>query len=616
MVKKIGILVLVLICFSSIVYAVPSVLLNETFETINIIPSSIPRIQLTSPNFTGNLTQALSGDFVLKAGDTMTGDLAMSGNNITDIGNITTEESHSNKKLCVGVNCFFINVFSELFRTFWTEAGLFSNHTIGVFDVNTNALCNHMNRSGIYFNDCVNSYSSVRMYKSKANMVSIEGNLNLTDDLYMNNNSIIFSNLRANKIILDGVGGGLQIRQNNFDEMLLESDTNFVLNAPSGSVKLTPSSQVRIGTGQAGVDYQLFFNGQGANDGDFKWMEDENYFQFNDNVTLDKFLIVRENATFEEDVIIEGILYGGSPVKIDGINITNNLFMLEENRNSSSRFTLTNKNESSNASAVISAVNDVGGSVSIGIGSSMFKLGNNLYSNLTAFFSRSKGETVFANFYNEPFIWLTNPSDDNDVNNLVEVMRVDSGGLNVTGNTSLDNLEFNQIITNEDKKPLNFYSGTTGGDSITHLNFSTDRFRINGKDNKIKVTFFEKLSSANKIFRITHIEGTEKELFVVAPAGIHNASYFRRSLIVGGDGTDCRTTDGGFELIDCDSDSTGSDFGVQDDMQIKGNVYAGNGTVNLTETGGIDLINNITMTSPDNTVWTCGVDNTGVFSCT
>ena len=142
--------------------------------------------------------------------------------------------------------------------------------------------------------------------------------------------------------------------------------------------------------------------------------------------------VTGKNSTFEQDVTIKGTLHGGSDVKIAGINITNNAFSLEENRNSSSRFTLQNLNSGENATTVIKAKNDVGGTMSIGIGSSKFMIGSKYYRNVTSLVSRSRGKTVFANFFNKAFVWLINPSDDNDADNLVEIMSVSEIGLNLS----------------------------------------------------------------------------------------------------------------------------------------------------------------------------------------
>lgn len=166
------------------------------------------------------------------------------------------------------------------------------------------------------------------------------------------------------------------------------------------------------------------------------------------NVTIrGNLTVLGENATFKQDVTIDGTLNGGSPVKIAGINITKNTFSLEEDRNQSSRFTLRNLNDNSNASAVISAINNIGASMSIGILSTTYKLDTIDYANATALISRSRGKMLFVNSYNEDFFWLINPSDDNDLANLVEVMNLNASGLTIQNNlTVLERLILPSIV--------------------------------------------------------------------------------------------------------------------------------------------------------------------------
>ncbi len=205
---------------------------------------------------------------------------------------------------------------------------------------------------------------------------------------------------------------------------------------------------------------ELIINDEGV-DIDFRIESDTNtHAFFMDGAT--GFFNVTENTTFKEDVIINGILYGGSPVEIAGINITDNIFMLEENINRSLDFNIQNLNNGSNASATITAKNDVGGTMLIGIGSSNFIAGDVAYPNMTGIFSRSRGDMVFANFFNKVFIWLTNPSDDNDPNNLVEIMRLDENGLNVTGNTNIEGnltVDTNTLFVDSDNNRVGI--GTT-----------------------------------------------------------------------------------------------------------------------------------------------------------
>lgn len=247
------------------------------------------------------------------------------------------------------------------------------------------------------------------------------------------------------------------------------------------------------------------------------------------NATVRGELNVTNNATFEQDVIIVGTLFGGSPVKIAGVNITNNLFDLIENRNSSSRFILQNTNESTNATAVISAVNDVGGSMFIGIGSSSFVLGGISRPNITALASKSRGEMVLANFFKEAFIWLYNPSDDNDPKNLVEIMRLDDLGLNVTGNITSENTFASQYIfshTNETIRVLaaNEWTNITFGEDEAHIrlgidhhhdDFTNDTFEIHADgiyDISYGLTLIDKSPGATDIdmaARVIYTNSTE-----------------------------------------------------------------------------------------------------------
>ncbi|KKN60152.1 hypothetical protein LCGC14_0534430, partial [marine sediment metagenome] len=143
------------------------------------------------------------------------------------------------------------------------------------------------------------------------------------------------------------------------------------------------------------------------------------------------------NSTFSGDVEITGKLFGGSPVRIDGINITEDNFFLTDNINNSLKFILKNLHGGINATAVITAENDVGGTMSIGIGSSDFKIGIIPRPNVTALFSRSRGLTVFANLFNQGFVWEINTQDDNDPVNLVRMMTLNSTGLHVDRNLTV-----------------------------------------------------------------------------------------------------------------------------------------------------------------------------------
>ena len=128
------------------------------------------------------------------------------------------------------------------------------------------------------------------------------------------------------------------------------------------------------------------------------------------------------------DLNVTGTIYANA------INISNSSFSFTHNENDSISFSIQNENNGSNATSLIRTLNDVGGIFGIGIASSNCLLGNMLMPNMTALFSRSQGEMAFINAFNRAFVWYVNPSDDNDVNNLVEIMRLDENGLNLSRN--------------------------------------------------------------------------------------------------------------------------------------------------------------------------------------
>ena len=152
-------------------------------------------------------------------------------------------------------------------------------------------------------------------------------------------------------------------------------------------------------------------------------------------------LNVTEESHFRKDIRVNGTVFATA------INISNSSFSLTANENVSTKFILHNINSGENATAVIIAKNDVGGTMSIGIGSSNFMIGNTNYQNITALFSKSRGDMIFANFFKKAFVWLYNPSDDNNPNNLVEIMRLDKNGLNVSGNLTIRDFgSINQLV--------------------------------------------------------------------------------------------------------------------------------------------------------------------------
>lgn len=74
--------------------------------------------------------------------------------------------------------------------------------------------------------------------------------------------------------------------------------TNYAIYTNAGEVRL--GDNTTIGGGEAGVDYTLTFDGE-TNDGILTWMEDEDYFQFQDNIRV---------PTYERHIQIPAFLAG------------------------------------------------------------------------------------------------------------------------------------------------------------------------------------------------------------------------------------------------------------------------------------------------------------------
>ncbi len=134
-------------------------------------------------------------------------------------------------------------------------------------------------------------------------------------------------------------------------------------------------------------------------------------------------------------VLMAFMAMAATTISDDSISTTG--FSQQENTNSSLRFVLRNINAGTNATTIISALNDVGHSMAIGIGSSNFVAGLISYPNATILFSKSRGDTLFANFHAERFIWLINLGGDGSADNLTQVMRIDEAG-EVLINSKLD----------------------------------------------------------------------------------------------------------------------------------------------------------------------------------
>lgn len=89
--------------------------------------------------------------------------------------------------------------------------------------------------------------------------------------------------------------------------------------------------------------------------------------------------------------------------------------------------------------------------------------------------------------------------------------------------------------------------------------------------------------------------------FAIPREGANYAVYNPRSSMIGGilgqafniGLVNC--TAQGYRYIDCSTDLTGADLGLQDDFEFHGMLYGGNGTWNVSDEGNIETMGNLTI---------------------
>ncbi len=318
--------------------------------------------------------------------------------------------------------------------------------------------------------------------------------------------------------LMIGLFSGINIKELSSGTATLKEfrDFDIVASTKSGTPTFTTRNMINVAdeTNALNVNFINSVLSSGANKYFINHTGTAKSF-FGGNVTIDAYVNVTENATFKKDVIIDGTLFGGSLVKIAGINITNNNFTFTDNLNSSLRFFLKNINSSENATTVISTRNDAGGSMSIGIGSSNFVLGDLIRPNMTALFSRARGEMAFINAFNTPFVWYNNPSDDNLLVNLIEVMRLTKDGLNVSGNITSTNVFIPQY----------------------HFAHTNETIKLNSANVWQNVTFTEEVTDIQQGISHTHSDNTN-QTFTVSKSGIYKITYHYDLIDTSGSSTD------------------------------------------------------------------------------
>lgn len=252
--------------------------------------------------------------------------------------------------------------------------------------------------------------------------------------------------------------------------------------------------------------------------------------EFNSTVSLDDTIehneSITKNVTFFNNVTILGFLTGGSPVKIlNSLDIIGN----------------------------ITCFDVIGGSP--------------VACNITTSTQANITSNINMNLFNITNITALGVLGDN---NTISISPFGTGNT-ISGDTDL------RVGT------TNYGIVRIGAFELAHLD---GMGVIGGTDlNASRISFFQSLNNENNITFL--FAGSGDTRFVIAKPGLGLASYFPRSLMVGGN-TGVTLTNNmthcdlqGYDKIDCNTDATGADLGIQDDLQVGDDVQVG-GTVNAT----------------------------------
>lgn len=181
-----------------------------------------------------------------------------------------------------------------------------------------------------------------------------------------------------------------------------------------------------------------------------------------------------------------------------------------DNIDEQSRFSETNINNGTSASAGFTAINDVGNNVAFGIGSSQFTFASINFSNDGAIFLISPGKFNFANSFYSQWNWRANLDNSSSTFNFTESMQLSPGGnLNIAGNFTGDQIyggawqyDMGNVITitgaNVWANVTNFTQGEVNGFRMSDDNISLIS-NVGGAYNaEWSISFTD---SANRVFR-------------------------------------------------------------------------------------------------------------------
>lgn len=117
-----------------------------------------------------------------------------------------------------------------------------------------------------------------------------------------------------------------------------------------------------------------------------------------------------------------------------GLQGTDGVSLFPGNSDGAERIIIWNKNSGSSANSQINLQNDAMGNMSVGIGSSNLNVTGTEGINSGAIILETDANLMMGLLYANDIVWKNNPSDDGDLANLTESMRLDSiSDLSVAG---------------------------------------------------------------------------------------------------------------------------------------------------------------------------------------
>lgn len=114
-------------------------------------------------------------------------------------------------------------------------------------------------------------------------------------------------------------------------------------------------------------------------------------------------------------------------------------------------------------------------------------------------------------------------------------------------------------------------------------------------DLDVNGTFITRHTGGNSNIRFAWAGADNLIRLAIPKEGIHFAIYNPRSEMIGGDlgqafdNDMVNCTAQGYRYIDCSTDITGADLGVQDDFEFHGSLFGGNGTWNVSDDGNMTV---------------------------